>query len=156
MLVQNADQNGKEIDMKYTHEFPSINEEGAQLLIRSAVDQARKMGFGISVCVVDPAGRTKAFLAMDQAPQVSYETAAKKARTAVGFGLPTGKTWHDFIKDDPILAQGAQHLPDFILLGGGSPILVEGKLIGAVGVSGGHYAQDEECVKAALEAFAKE
>jgi uncharacterized protein GlcG (DUF336 family) len=47
-------------------------------------------------------------------------------------------------------------LPDFILLGGGSPILVEGKLIGAVGVSGGHYAQDEECVKAALEAFAKE
>ncbi len=142
--------------MKYTHEFPSINEEGAQLLIRSAVDQARKMGFGISVCVVDPAGRTKAFLAMDQAPQVSYETAAKKARTAVGFGLPTGKTWHDFIKDDPILAQGAQHLPDFILLGGGSPILVEGKLIGAVGVSGGHYAQDEECVKAALEAFAKE
>jgi uncharacterized protein GlcG (DUF336 family) len=155
-LVQNAEQNGKEIDMKYTHEFPSINEEGAQLLIRSAVDQARKMGFGISVCVVDPAGRTKAFLAMDQAPQVSYETAAKKARTAVGFGLPTGKTWHDFIKDDPILAQGAQHLPDFILLGGGSPILVEGKLIGAVGVSGGHYAQDEECVKAALEAFAKE
>lgn len=141
--------------MKFTHEVLCINEEGAQLLIRSAVEQAKKMGFGISVCVVDPAGRTKAFLAMDQAPQVSYETAAKKARTAVGFGLPTGQTWHQFIKDDPILAQGAQHLPDFILLGGGSPILVEGKMIGAIGVSGGHYAQDEQCVAAALEAFQK-
>jgi uncharacterized protein GlcG (DUF336 family) len=141
--------------MKFMHEVPCINEEGAQLLIRSAIEQAKKMGFGISVCVVDPAGRTKAFLAMDHAPQISYETAAKKARTAVGFGLPTGNTWHQFIKDDPILAQGAQHLPDFILLGGGSPVMVEGKLIGAIGVSGGHYAQDEQCVAAALEAFSK-
>lgn len=141
--------------MKFTHTIPSINEAGAQLLIRSAVDQAQKMGFGISVCVVDSTGRTKAFLAMDQAPQISFETATKKALTAVGFGLPTGKTWHEFIKDDPILAQGAQHLPNFILLGGGSPILVEGKVIGAIGVSGGHYSQDEQCVAAALEAFSK-
>jgi len=139
--------------MKLTSEVLCINEEGASLLIRSAVDQAKKIGLKISVCVVDPAGRTKAFLAMDDAPQVSYETAGKKALTAVGFGLPTGKTWHQFIKDDPILAQGAQHLPNFILLGGGSPIVVQGKVVGAIGVSGGHYEQDEQCVVAALEAF---
>jgi len=38
-------------------------------------------------------------------------------------------------------------------LGGGSPLKAKGALIGAIGVSGGHYAQDEKCVKAALEAL---
>ena len=142
-------------DMKTTIETHSISAEGAQFIVQKAVEEALKIGLNICVCILDPAGRTKAFLAMDDAPQVSYETAVKKAKTAIGFGLPTGKTWHEFIKNDPILFHGAQQLPDFILLGGGSPIQANGKMIGAIGVSGGHYEQDEKCVKAALDAFAK-
>lgn len=141
--------------MKFIQDIPSINAAGADLLIRAAIDEAKKIGLNIAVSVVDPTGRLKAFVAMDDAPQVSYETSTKKALTAVGFGLPTGKTWHEFIQHDPILFHGAQHLPDFILLGGGSPILVGGKMIGAIGVSGGHYEQDEKCVKAALSVFEK-
>lgn len=141
--------------MKTIHETHSINVEGAQFLTQKAVEEAKKIGLNICVCILDPAGRTKAFLAMDDAPHVAFETAVKKAKTAIGFGLPTGKTWHEFIKNDPILFHGAQQLPDFILLGGGSPILSNGKLIGAIGISGGHYEQDEKCVKAALEAFEK-
>ena len=67
--------------------------------------------------------------------------------------MPTGKPWHDFIKDDPILSGGAPALEDFILLGGGSPIYVDGALVGAIGVAGGHYSKDEACVTAALEAL---
>lgn len=141
--------------MKYTQEILSINEQGADLLIKSAVQEANAIGLKICVCVLDPAGRLKAFRAMDEAPQIAYEACIKKAKTAVGFGIPTGKTWHDFIKTDPILHEGAQHLPDFILLGGGSPIIHNGKIIGAIGVSGGHYEQDEKCVKAALDSFSK-
>ena len=142
--------------MKHIQQIHSISESGADLLIRAAVDEAKKIGLKISVCIVDPTGRMKAFLAMDGAPQVSFETAIKKAKTAVGFGLPTGKAWHDFIKNDPILLQGAQQLPDFILLGGGSPIVNAGNIIGAIGISGGHYEQDEKCVKAALDTFEKQ
>jgi uncharacterized protein GlcG (DUF336 family) len=139
--------------MKLVQELHSISEEGADLLIRSAVKEARAINLKICVCVLDPAGRLKAFYAMDDAAHVCFETSIKKAKTAVGFGLPTGKAWHDFIKNDPILLNGAQQLPDFILLGGGSPIMKDGKLIGAIGVSGGHYEQDEKCMKAALESF---
>ena len=131
----------------------SISAEGAQLLIRTAIEEAEKTGLKISVCVLEPSGALKAFASMDDAPQISHETCIKKAKTAVGFGLPTGNTWYEFIKNDPILLQGAQQLPDFILLGGGSPILQNGRMIGAIGVSGGHYSQDEKCVSAALDEF---
>jgi uncharacterized protein GlcG (DUF336 family) len=39
-------------------------------------------------------------------------------------------------------------------LGGGSPIIIDGVIVGAIGVSGGHYKQDEECVKNALSTVA--
>jgi len=42
---------------------------------------------------------------------------------------------------------------DFVLLGGGSPIMINDELVGAIGVSGGHYKQDEECVQAGLSAI---
>jgi uncharacterized protein GlcG (DUF336 family) len=139
--------------MNPIHEIAAISQEAAELLIRTSIETAQSIGLRISVCVVDPAGRLKSFSSMDDAPAISHETCIKKAKTAVGFGIPTGKTWHDFIKNDPILLMGAEHLPDFILLGGGSPIMIQGKLAGAIGVSGGHYAQDEKCVAAALESL---
>jgi uncharacterized protein GlcG (DUF336 family) len=142
--------------MKASHEQVTITQEAAEHLIRTAIETAKSIPLSISVCILDSSGRMKAFSSMDQAPAVSLETCIKKAKTAVGFGIPTGKAWHDFIKNDPILFSGAQQLPDFILLGGGSPILHNGKMIGAIGVSGGHYEQDEKCVRAALEKFGSE
>ncbi|NDG85603.1 MAG: heme-binding protein, partial [Proteobacteria bacterium] len=118
---------------------PTITTEGAELLIQKSIETAKAVGLAISVCVLDSSGRLKSFSSMDEAPAVSLEACIKKAKTAVGFGIPTGEPWHDFIKNDPILLQGAQQLPDFILLGGGSPVFSRGRLIGAIGVSGGHY-----------------
>ena len=139
--------------MKLTKETPSLTRNGAHLLIEAAVAEADRLGLAISVCVLDSTARMIAFSAMDSAPAISFETSIKKAKTAIGFGMPTGATWHDFIKDDPILLAGAQQLPDFILLGGGSPVKLNGQLIGAIGVSGGHYSDDEKCVSAALGAL---
>ena len=95
----------------------------------------------------------KAFHRMDGAALIANSASQKKAFTAIGFGMPTGDAWYGFIKDDPILMNGADSLKDFTLLGGGSPIMVDGNLAGAIGVSGGHYKQDEECVDAALKAL---
>lgn len=132
----------------------SITAELARALIAAAEQKAGETGLKISTTVVDESGVVKAFSRMDGAPLVSIDASRKKAVTAVGFGIPTGEPWYGFIKDDPILLHGAQHLHDFILLGGGSPLVVGGALIGAIGISGGHYHQDEVCVRAALALIA--
>jgi uncharacterized protein GlcG (DUF336 family) len=128
----------------------SLSYNSALELIHAAIAEAQVIGFNISVSIVDESGIEKSFCRMDGAPLVSVETAAKKAKFAVGFGMPTGDQWYSFIKDDAILKDGAADLPGFILLGGGVPIYFEGSLIGAIGISGGHYKQDEQCANAAI------
>ena len=131
----------------------SITTIGAQKMIDAAINEAQKLNFKISIAILDQAGRLKCFTAMDGAPAVSFEASIKKAKTAVGFGVPTGKAWVEMMKDDPILNAGVYQLPDFILLGGGSPVTVDGQVVGSIGISGGHYAQDEKCVAAAIKAL---
>ena len=122
----------------------------ANQMIEAATKKAQEIGFSIAVTIVDESGNLKAFSRMDNAPLISIDASRKKAVTAVGFGFPTGDAWYNFIKDDPILNDGAHNLKDFILLGGGSPITIDGAIVGAIGISGGHYKQDEECMNAAL------
>jgi len=78
------------------------------------------------------------------------QIAQDKAYTAAGFGLSTDG-WHEFVKDDPPLALGAAAGIDrLIVFGGGFPITIDGKIVGAIGVSGGHYTQDMDVAKAGL------
>lgn len=141
----------EDIISKATTVKVSISQQAASDIADEAVRKARDLGLAITVCIVDESGNMKHFIRMDNAPLISVETSRKKAALAVGFGIPTGSAWYDFIKDDPILMNGAQQLPGFILLGGGLPIYVDGSLCGAIGVSGGHYSQDELCAKEALK-----
>jgi uncharacterized protein GlcG (DUF336 family) len=123
----------------------SITLETAKKMAELAI-----IGINISITILDCSGNEVLFMKADHAPLISIETSRKKAKLAIGFGIPTGDSWYQFIKDDPILSKGASDLPGFILLGGGSPILYNGNLVGAIGISGGHYKQDEKCVEAAL------
>ena len=128
----------------------SISSEAAKKMIVAAETKAGEIGIGISVHIVDESAVLKAFSRMDNAPLLTIDAARKKAVTAVGFGMPSGEPWYNHIKDDPILFHGIQQFHDFILLGGGLPIFIEGALAGAIGISGGHYKQDEQCAEAAL------
>ncbi len=128
----------------------SISEELAFQMIQAAEKKAAELGMGICTTVVDESGVMKAFGRMDGAPLIAVDVSRQKAVTAVGFGMPTGKAWYDFVKDDPILSAGVHDINDFTLLGGGLPIQIDGAIVGAIGVSGGHYEQDESCANAAL------
>lgn len=128
----------------------SISCSVAQQMISAAEQKARELGIQIATAIVDESGVLKVFSRMDGAPLVAGGVAIKKGMTAVGFGIPTGKSWHDFVKDDPILLHGCQSLDHFTMLGGGVPIQAGGQLVGAIGVSGGHYSKDEECARAGL------
>jgi len=136
--------------MNKTFEKHSIASAQALSMVEAAMQKANELNIKVAVAVVDESGVLKAFARMDGAPLMAVDVCRRKALTAVGLGLPTGETWHEFIKDDPILTQGVQGIQDFMLLGGGSPLQLEGTLVGAIGVSGGHYKQDEDCAAAAL------
>ena len=133
------------------HVKKSITALLAKQMIDAAAQKAEEIGMSIAITIVDESGVLKAFSRMDTAPLVAVDASRKKAITAVGFGFPTGDAWYNFIKDDPILHEGAHNLKDFILLGGGAPIIVDDTIVGAIGISGGHYKQDEICLNAALD-----
>jgi uncharacterized protein GlcG (DUF336 family) len=59
------------------------------------------------------------------------------------------------IKDDPALVAGLPHIPRIVTFGGGLPILIDGAIVGSIGVSGGSVEQDIACAQAALDAIAK-
>jgi uncharacterized protein GlcG (DUF336 family) len=131
-------------------EKASISSDLAHRIVAAAEAKAANMGVPMNIAVCDESGVLKAFSRMDGAALLSVQIAQDKAYTAVGFGMPTDG-WHEFIKDDPPLADGAVGGIDrLVIFGGGFPIRLGSQLIGAVGVSGGHYTQDMEVAQAGL------
>jgi uncharacterized protein GlcG (DUF336 family) len=139
--------------MADTYAKSSISTEAAHRLIAAAEAKAGELGKPFVIAVVDDDGVLKAFSRMDGAALLSVQVAQDKAYTAVGFGMPTDG-WHDFIKDDPPLAAGAPSGIDrLVVFGGGYPLMVDGQLVGGIGVSGGHYSEDMQIAEAGLAAL---
>lgn len=130
----------------------SIDLATAQQAVAAAAKKAAELGLKMCIAVSDESGDLKAFARMDGAPKLSIQIAEDKAYTAASYGLAT-HVWFDFIKDDPPLLHGITHTPRLVVFGGGFPIVLEGEVVGAIGISGGHYKQDMECGRAALEAI---
>lgn len=127
----------------------SISDELATALLAAAAAKAREMAVPMSIAIVDPAGTLAGYLRMDGAALLSVDLAQNKAFTAASFGLATHE-WFEFIKNDPPLLHGITQHPRLVVFGGGYPIRVDGEVVGAIGVSGGHYKQDMEVAEAAL------
>lgn len=138
--------------MAATFDRPSVSAELAKSMIEAAERQATEMGHPFVIAIVDESGVLKALSRMDGAALLSVQVAQDKAYTAAGFGMATD-AWHEFVKNDPPLAMGAAPGIDrLIVFGGGFPITVGDAVVGAIGVSGGHYSQDMEVAQAGLAA----
>ncbi|MHB1431854.1 MAG: GlcG/HbpS family heme-binding protein [Streptosporangiaceae bacterium] len=136
--------------MASTFARPSVSTELARAMIEAAERKAAEMGQPFVIAIVDDSGVLKAFSRMDGAPLLSVQVAQDKAYTAAGFGMATD-AWHEFVKDDPPLAMGATTGIDrLVVFGGGYPISIDGAIVGAIGVSGGHYSQDMQVAQAGL------
>ena len=136
--------------MAHTYEKLSITAELAGEMISAAAKKATEIGVPMVIAIVDESGVLKAFHRMDGAALLSVDIAQNKAYTAVSFGMATD-AWFEFIKNDPPLNTGIVHTPRLVVFGGGYPIVVDGKVIGGIGCSGGHYSQDMVCAQAGLE-----
>ncbi|MFZ6780647.1 GlcG/HbpS family heme-binding protein [Undibacterium sp. Ji83W] len=132
--------------------FPaaSITRDAANALITAASAAARDIGIDVTIAVTDNAGHLKAFERADSAAFLTVDVAIDKAWTAASFGLPT-HTWTTIISND-VVAQLA-HRPRLVAVGGGCPIMENGKVIGGIGISGGNALQDQQAAEIALAAL---
>ena len=99
--------------------------------------------------VVDTGGTIVYLERIDGAQNGSSETAIEKARTSAAYKRPT-KLLEDVIGSGKV---NYLRLPGAVPLEGGYPLLVDGKVVGAIGVSGATSAQDGQCAKAGAEAL---
>jgi uncharacterized protein GlcG (DUF336 family) len=136
--------------MGLTFDKASIGLEAAERMITAAKQAAEEMGLKVSVAVCDESGVVKAMSRMDGAALITVQSAQDKAYTAAGFGVPTHK-WYPRIKDEPALLHGLVGSIDrLVIYGGGVPIRIEDKVVGAIGVGGGSHHQDEEIASKAV------
>ncbi len=114
--------------------------EGARQVIAAAATEARRLGAGGAFAVVDEGGALLALDRLDGTFAASAPIAIGKARTAAIFQRPT-RAFEEAIRGGrtPMLA-----LSDFTPLQGGVPIVVDGRVVGAIGVSGAQSAQQDE------------
>ncbi|SRR5213594_951155 len=118
-----------------------LNLEGAKKVIAAAVAEAKsKNAPGAAVAVVDDGGNLVAVERLDNTFAAGANISIGKARTAALFKHPT-KFFEDVINKG---RTAMTTLPDFTPLQGGIPIIVDGQIIGAVGVSGAASAQQDE------------
>lgn len=130
----------------------TINAESALLAVQGAMAKARQLDFAMSIVVCDASGIEKAAIRMDGASEATLGIARDKAYTCASLGLATHALW-DMIKNDPPLQHGLPTVPRVITFGGGYPIVEDAAIIGAIGVSGGHYSDDMEVARAGLAAI---
>ncbi|MDP9421371.1 MAG: heme-binding protein [Pseudomonadota bacterium] len=130
----------------------SITQTQADTAIAAARNAADAIGVPMNIAVYDDGANMKAFVRMDGAFLGSADIAMNKARTAALFGFNT-EALYDFVKPGGTSPGFDRTNGGLIVFAGGIPIKdAEGRLIGAVGVSGGAVAQDFQVATAAAEA----
>lgn len=116
----------------------AINLEVAKKVAASAAQEARKNNFSMAIAIVDTGGHLVYFEKQDDTQIASIEVALAKARSANNFKRPT-KALEDAVNGGRNSVLG---LPGAVPVEGGIPIIADGKIIGAIGVSGGTSQQD--------------
>ena len=128
-----------------------ISLENAKKAAAPAIAEAEKNHWNMAVAIVDPSGNLVYYEKMDNTQLGSANVAIDKARSAALYKRPT-KALQD------ALAAGGDGLRILRVQGavpveGGIPLVLDGKIVGAIGVSGATSAQDAQCAKAGAEAI---
>jgi glc operon protein GlcG len=129
----------------------AITLEGAKKMMAAAEAEARKNNWTVCIAVVDESGNLIAFQKIDDTQMGSIDIAIGKARTAARMKRPT-KALEDAIAGGRTVMLGVEGLTP---LEGGVPVTVDGKIIGAVGVSGVTSQQDAQVAAAGAAALLK-
>jgi glc operon protein GlcG len=130
---------------------PGVSLEVATRMVAAAVAEARKSGLQEAIAVVDSGGRLVAFARMDNTQLASIDIAMGKAVTANSVKRPT-KALQDSVAPGTSTPRMAG-LPGILAIDGGLPIVIDGKIAGAIGAAGSTAAQDGDIAAAGLAAL---
>jgi uncharacterized protein GlcG (DUF336 family) len=128
----------------------SVDLETAWRMIRAAHGEASRRSVLVSAAVVDAGGHLIAFGRMDGAEIAGPVLAVDKAYTATANSTSTAELAVLAAPGGELFGLQANNNGRFVIFGGGVPIVVDGKVIGGVGVSGAAVADDCACAAAAM------
>ncbi len=130
---------------------PPIGIDVARKVMAAAEQEATKNNWAVVVAIIDSGGHVVMLHRFDNTQLSSIEMSTGKAKTALMFKRPTK------VLDDAISGGGAGlrflALKDIVPLEGGLPIVVDGKIVGAIGVSGVLSAQNSQIARAGVDAL---
>jgi glc operon protein GlcG len=151
LTLAGASRAGAENTVTWSH--ATLTLDGAKRVAAAAVEEARRLAAPSgSIAVVDDGGHLLYLERLDNTFPAAATVATEKARTAAQFRRPTSG-FEDAIKGGRLALLGVQVMTP---LQGGVPVLVNGQVVGAIGVSGAASAQqDDDIAKAAVAAWDK-
>lgn len=125
---------------------PAVNIAAAKKIAAGIISECQKNSWNVAAAIVDTHGFLVYFERMEDTQTASVEIAIAKATAAATYRRPTRAFADAINKASPATAT----LPGVVASPGGVPIFVDGKVIGAAGVSGVTGDQDEQCAKAGI------
>lgn len=135
--------------MPDTREHLALTHQGAAKILEAAVKKGAEIEAPQCIAVTDDGGHLLAFARMDGAKVLSIDSALAKARTAASSRRPTGDLSEELERRLAFATRGT-----LTNLAGGLPIVVNGHVIGAIGVGSGTGEQDVEVARAGVASLA--
>ncbi|MGB3632786.1 MAG: heme-binding protein [Rubrobacteraceae bacterium] len=130
-----------------------IEHKEAREIISAAVQKAEEIGQPMNIAVMDAGMNLVAFERMDDAWVLSIDIAIGKAFTSAGRGLSTRDIGEKAQPGQPLFGVNTTNGGRVVIFPGGLPLMRDGEVVGAIGVSGGPVDQDEEVAQAGVDAF---
>jgi glc operon protein GlcG len=129
----------------------SVGLEQAQKIVQRALEAAAAQSVRIAAVVLDTGGHVVAAARMDGVGPLNLDVARRKANAVVNLGVSTAEMLQ-MISRDPLITTVLHSEPSIVMLPGGLPIRNGETLIGALGIAGGFYPQDQAIGEYALSA----
>ncbi|WP_449537797.1 GlcG/HbpS family heme-binding protein [Ferdinandcohnia sp. Marseille-Q9671] len=130
-----------------------ITLELAKKVIAGAEEEAKKIGVSMVISVVDEGGNLIATHRMDDAWLASIDIAQNKAWTSVALKMPSANLADATVPAAELYGLNTTNSGRLVVFGGGIPLVIDGRVVGAVGVSGSTVPHDVQVAEAAVQVF---
>ncbi|UJL45084.1 heme-binding protein [Virgibacillus sp. NKC19-16] len=130
-----------------------MNLEIAKKIIEQAEDEASEVGVQMVISVLDEGGNLIATHRMDDAWLASIDIAQNKAWTSVALKMPTSNLEEATVPNAELYGLNTTNQGRIVVFGGGFPLERNGKVLGAIGVSGSTVPNDVKVAEAGVKAF---
>lgn len=131
----------------------TLSIDAIQTMLNAAVARTKELGVKLHITIVDHAGNMAGFISFPGTPRIAEVTANRKAFTAVHMGMPTHE-WESYVNSIPASElKIIDSIPGYVAARGGYPVIRDGMVLGAIGVSGANQEIDGDVALAALKAI---